>query len=339
MKVENLYIISTQEDAQVKGSARGFLYKYMMNNNAKTIFVYEFSNGKAVLETCARKQDGGGWQLTAGATANNQEDAADAAMPTNEFTKFAEIHLANVNESLSPSKKTYKTTHANGAIIICHASSMALANTEPELFAQNLIACTKTAESETAPFPIFPKIVFNACKAAKYFEKASELETTNFWEAGKKKIGNGKKAPEVNVAIFKQAGKQEDDDENRLTRPAHQQEIILKEKFFNPVFRFLNIYGRHFNKDIIVAGYDVALTAADMSKSSVDNTITEFEKLKTSGRKMLLEAASTKPLGWVNSHSGAPEHKFFYKFTASDGNVSAATLVPVGWSEWTDQNQ
>jgi hypothetical protein len=339
VKVKNLFIISVEADAQIKGSARGFLYKYMLNNNAENIFVYEFNAEIAIatLQTSAKKEDGGGWVLISSPAPESNDEEAESDEYINPFTTFAKENLTGVNENQAASAKQYRLSHQNGAIIACHASSMALCNIEPELFAQNLIVCTKKPGNEVnGIFPVFDKIVFNACNAAKIFEKAAEVkQNTNFWTSDKKKIGNGKKAQEINVARFKQNGV---DETGELTLSAHLQEIELRQNFFNPVFRFLNIYGRYFNKNIIVAGYDQALTAADLSKQLVDNgKLTALEKLKVSGRKMLLENASTKPLGWVGGNGVAPKHKFFYKFTAAEGNVNNATIVPVEWSEWTDQ--
>ncbi|WP_165672182.1 hypothetical protein [Metapseudomonas otitidis] len=328
MKVKNLYIISVEPDNQIKGSTRGFLYKYMLNNNAENIFVYEFNAESAIalLKTKAQKEEGGAWTLESGpATESNSSEAQSTKPEKNSLEEY----ISDINDHQTLSTKKYKPAHQNGAIIACHASSMSLCSLEPEIFAQNLIACTAYVGNEAkGVFPIFDKIVFNACRAAKHFEKSKDItEGTNLWEA--KQIKGSKKNQKINVAIFKQNGI---DNSGELTESPLIESIELSKKYFNPIYRFLNIYGNRFNNNIIVAGYDEALTAADMSKEIVDQkNLGEIDRLKASGRKMLLENASTKPLKWIPK-----EHKFFYKFTTQKGNITA-TLVPIKWSEWTDQ--
>lgn len=347
MKTQDLFIILGSPDDQVEQSARGLLYKYMMNGNATRIYVYRFNSSaaSATLIISAVKVESA-WQII--------DECSDT------FTGFAQEHLDTANRLQSPNDKVYKTgVREHGAIIVCHGSSIDIDGLAPELFAQALIKVT-TANYSTdtptpgKPFPVFSKIVFNACRVGEIVNDKSQLPNSSFWKEGKQvrlAVTGSRKPVAFNTAQFSEdiaenkqqkheaqelqqsQGLSYDYDPDLLTRAPLKEQLVLNREF-SCIFRFLNIYGRKFDSNVIVAGYDDPITAADTLKPSPKQTtpLSADEKFRLSGRKMLLKGL--QPIGWVSDERST--RKLHYKLTASQGAVRAEISL-ASWSEWTDQ--
>jgi len=350
MKTNSLFIIMGDPDKQVLGSARGLIYKYMINCNANYIYVYRFDVGacQATLTLSASRQDGS-WVIIEGV------DAED------EFVEFSSEKLDDINEISAPSAKKYKPgIREYAAIFVCHGSSSTIDSIAPELFAQSLIRLTNTAYGQgeaiqTKPFPVFTKIVFNTCFLTKQTDKPKAgTKFDDIWDpklapVGKKtmwQVSFDEKQLQSNIqqkheAKYNNGTKSQNKDDLKADY-VHDSYLLTKSPLvkklnwasdFLCIFRFLNIYGAKFpGYDIMVAGYEEAITAYDVAKNypKEQQKPKEEELLKYSGKRTLVNGTQT--LDWVRSASENLGGKKYFKFTASNSKISS-----IERNAWTDE--
>ncbi|GHD68265.1 hypothetical protein [Jeongeupia chitinilytica] len=343
MNVEHLHIITMNTDPMVRQSAMGFLYKYMMRPGIRSITVAHIGNSSWALQLLSRftrHDDGIGWV----ADAKVHQDWLDgnvshpASVDESRLSEIGVLAAKNAGTA-----QPHSRMHVNGAIVVVHGTSHDIDGQQPELVAKGFVRLTKKGD-----LPVFDKIVFNACRIGKTLTQATQLLAGNaavYWDfsnrKGRKKNGSTAEVKASHVFTFNpEKGLEYETETAELLGKKLDQELVAKKEdvlvdqitidqgFYNCIYRFLNVYGTGCNhKQIMVAGYDVPLTAAHPDKWG--GVIDGAQLLENSGRKMLQDADDNyRPTAWVQG-----QHKVAYAFTRNGETSTLVELKQPGWSD------
>jgi hypothetical protein len=339
MNVEHLHIITMNTDDMVRKSALGFLYKYMMRADIKSITLVHLEGATGehfFLNRFTRDADGIRWVDQPTGKWRESEKEFDASVHPEHAAELEKLIVQRVQaerKAVEEQKPTYQRNHTNGAIVVVHGTTTDINGIQPELLAKVFV---KLINDKV--FPIFDKIVFNACRIGKTLTQKTQVEgRLAYWDystrKGQKRTRDKPAVQPSHVFTFNPQTTKEY--EAPLSTPEDLipvendllvTQITIDMGFYNCVYRFLNVYGKLCGNDkVMVAGYDDALTAAHPHKG---NKNTEFAALENSGRKYLLEPQSSVPKSWMK-----PEHKFAYMFTRNTDGSIISELEPSGWSD------
>lgn len=271
LRVNEIYIISIPDDAMVEQSAQGFFYKYVMRTQPIVRWFELRANGTADLRLEYSPETG----FSAYGKENNQwvskinQDLSKKTMPSESSSSTGESEDKSVGATKLP--REY------GAILVAHKQGGdKFGGFTPEALADEL-----------AKFPpVFSKISFNVCKAVgspsrdEAHHQGWEFEQINptsaeidmYKKANKDRIlkeladaNNGKR---VNSIPKKRWDQEEALKTKTQFKSTTEKGVIYALRDFNMIVRFLHKYVRakDTTEKVLVAGYDIGLTAAHPEK-------------------------------------------------------------------------
>ena len=314
MNSQNVYIIIIEKDrGTLLLSGLGFMYKYIMRPDIKNIILLRANESLTGCETLAE------WSSESD---QNIKVSNWSILPKNDNNDRFE-QATKIRESAET--KTYRENgHINSAIIVGHGIGENIARMPPEQVADFLVEM-----KENNKLPIFTKIVLDVC-----YSGNEHIPSDSAW-----KFKPGPNQLELNriaalEEIAKRTRKQENDIKNLKNKKTGDKvsstiygEVIyparsLVDYEFTVAFRFLNRYAKCSNgNDILIAGYDSAVTAAHPDKPG-------YEQFGLPGSGMKYDEKTKEPI--ANTRS---EIKKCYIFMHAKN-----TITPLQDLEgWTDR--